>query len=99
MESYMHPIDDREDTFIDCLLVRQAMEKLSPEENRILYYKYWECLTIREIAEKLDKPRSTIQYKVDEILKKLKAYCDLGGQYDEKEGYRTNDTEIVGDIG
>ena len=79
LEYYMNPIDDREEKLIDSLLLKQAMATLSEEENKILYYKYWECLTIREIAKKLDKPRSTIQYKVDEILKKLKKYCDSGG--------------------
>lgn len=63
---------------MDVFLLKQGMEKLSQEENTILYYKFWEGLTVREIAKKLGKPRSTIQYKIDETLKKLKKYCDFG---------------------
>ena len=58
--------------------LKQAMQKLSDEENAVLYYKYWEGLTVREIAKKLDKPRSTIQYKIDECLKKLHKELETG---------------------
>ena len=78
LEYYMNETTDQEDRIVDGLLLKQAMQILSEEENKILYYKFWECLTVREIAKKLDKPRSTIQYKIEEILKKLKKYCDLG---------------------
>jgi RNA polymerase sigma-70 factor (ECF subfamily) len=64
----------------DILCLEQAIEKLNEEEKTILYYKYWEGLTVREIAKKLDKPRSTIQYKIDEILKKLKRNYILGDE-------------------
>jgi len=59
------------DRALEAETLRQAMKKLSDEENAILYYKYWEGLTVREIAKRLDKPRSTIQYKIDECMKKL----------------------------
>lgn len=74
---YMPSVYEQEEKRVDALLLKQGMEKLSDEENKILYYKYWEYLTVREIAKKLDKPRSTIQYKIEEILKKLKEYCNF----------------------
>lgn len=76
---YMSFSDEQSERNVDALLLRQGMEKLSDEENKILYYKYWECLTVREIAKKTGKPRSTIQYEIDKILKKLKKYCDFEG--------------------
>ena len=62
------------------ILLKDGMEKLTEEENNLLYLKFWEGLTVREIAKKLDKPRSTVQYKIEEALKKLKDYCDRGGE-------------------
>ena len=63
---------------INAAVLKEAMKKLTQEENEILYYKFWHGLTVREISKKLDKPRSTIQYKIEESLKKLKKELDEG---------------------
>lgn len=77
LKDYLPDINEQNEKNIDSILLKQGMDKLTEEENAILYYKYWECLTVREIAKKLDKPRSTIQYKIEEILKKLKDFCNF----------------------
>ncbi len=59
---------------LDKTLLKKALDTLTEEENKIIYYKYWEGLTVREIAGEMNIPRSTIQYKIKEILSKLKEY-------------------------
>lgn len=74
---YMPDIYDGYEKSVDSVLLKQGMEKLSAEENEILYYKYWEYLTVREIAARMNKPRSTIQHQIKIILKKLRKHCDF----------------------
>lgn len=56
---------------VDRIFLKNAMEKLSDYENRLLYYKFWEGLTVREIALKLSKPRSSVQYDIKKTMEKL----------------------------
>jgi RNA polymerase sigma-70 factor (ECF subfamily) len=83
-------IDDYEN-FASCLIsveqsieiidLRSALLKLNDEENKLLYYKYWEGLTVREIAKRMNKPKSTIQVMIENTLKKLNTYLtDLEGK-------------------
>lgn len=64
------------DTNEDALLVKEALGRLSEEENAILYCKFWEGLTVREIAKRLDKPKSNVQYKIESALSKVKEYLE-----------------------
>ena len=78
-EDVVEEIDERQslalcisDDTVDKIAVRNAIEKLSDEENKILYLKFWQGLTVREIAKKMDKSKSNVQYIVDGAIKKLK---------------------------
>ncbi|MBQ9276401.1 MAG: sigma-70 family RNA polymerase sigma factor [Clostridia bacterium] len=84
LENYLPGINEQEEKATDILMLKQGLEKLTEDENKVLYYKYWECLTVREIAKKLDKPRSTIQYIIKESLKKLKKHCGIEDEKNEK---------------
>ena len=64
------------DGFEDAAILRAALSKRSEEENKLLYYKYWQGLTVREIAKLLDKPKSSVQYIIDGAIKELKKYLD-----------------------
>ena len=57
---------------MDRIELIDSLKALSPYENELLYYTYWECLTIREIAKKLNKPRSTVHHDLKLSLDKLK---------------------------
>lgn len=54
-----------------------ALKTLSTEENNILYLKFWEGLTVREIAKRIHKPKSTVQYILNQSLKKIAAFMDI----------------------
>lgn len=56
----------------DIIILREALKTLTKEENKILYYKYWESLTIREIAKLTHIPRSTVQDIIAKSLEKIK---------------------------
>lgn len=49
-----------------------ALEKLDPEDRRILYLRYWEGLTVRETAKAIGKPATTTQDKLKKLLKRLR---------------------------
>lgn len=53
-----------------------ALKTLTDEENEILYLKFWEGLTVREIAKRIRKPKSTVQYILEQSLKKIAAFMD-----------------------
>lgn len=73
--NYFYDSGKGEEEAVEHMMLKQGMAKLTAVENTILYYKYWEGMTVRQIAEKLGATKSTIQYKIDTILKKLKEYC------------------------
>ena len=77
-ETLVACLDDQDEQESDVALLRKALCDLTPEENRLLYLKYWEGLTIREIAVELDKPRSTVQYKLEGALTKLRKSFQQG---------------------
>ena len=83
-ETLVACLDDQDERASDVALLRKALSDLTPEENRILYLKYWEGLTIREIAQKLDKPRSTVQYKMEGALTKLRKSFQQGEKEHER---------------
>lgn len=56
---------------IEMVDLRNALQQLSSEENRLLYLKYWEGLTVREISRKISLPKSSVHYNLQIALKKL----------------------------
>lgn len=62
---------------IESIDLRAALRLLTEEENRLLYLKFWEGLTVREIAKQLHRPKSTIQYMIEQCLKKISDYMDM----------------------
>lgn len=63
-------IDFDESAFINTDL-HNALKLLSTLEQRVLYFKFWECLTIREISKKINMPRSTTQDIVKAALNRI----------------------------
>jgi len=52
--------------------VQKALQKLSPEEQNLIIWRYLEDFSPQEIAEILDLNEGTIRVKVHRALKKLK---------------------------
>jgi len=52
--------------------VRDAMDRLTPEERQIVLLSVLEGYTMREIAELLDLPQGTVSSKLHRTLKKLR---------------------------
>lgn len=68
------PVSEDTTEIID---LHAALRLLNDEENHILYLKFWEGMTVREIAKQLHRPKSTIQYMIEQSLKKISEYMDI----------------------
>ncbi len=56
----------------DKILLRQAMQNLSPKYRSIIILKYFEDLTLKEIADIMGKPVGTIKTWLNKALKELR---------------------------
>ncbi|WP_427854519.1 RNA polymerase sigma factor [Fervidobacterium islandicum] len=65
--------------------IKEALDKLSPEDRALLYMKEVDGLTYAEIGKILDKPEGTIKSKLHYIKKQLKSFLGeaLGDEQEE----------------
>lgn len=58
------------------ILFQEIQYNLSPDEWMIFKYSYWYGYTVREIAKLMHKSKSTIDYKLNKIEKKVHSFLD-----------------------
>ncbi|MCR5720119.1 MAG: RNA polymerase sigma factor [Lachnospiraceae bacterium] len=68
-----------EETVIENISVREAIEQLNPAEQQVVNMKVLSEMTFAEIAEVLKAPMGTITWRYREAMKKLRRY----GYYEE----------------
>lgn len=56
----------------DAIMLEQAINKLEPDEKKVIYYTYFLDMTVREIAEILKCSKSAAQRTAERAEKKLK---------------------------
>lgn len=66
------PSYDCTDGLINKAEVERALQSLSEEEKRLIYWYFFEKKTLKEIADILDKSKSSVYERIENILKKLK---------------------------
>ncbi|HET7627334.1 MAG TPA: sigma-70 family RNA polymerase sigma factor [Bacillales bacterium] len=69
--------------------VREAKSRLTPAQQRLLHYLYWEGMTIREIAAQEQQPIGTVKSRLHQSLKQLRRHLRS-----EREG-ETNHGETM----
>ncbi len=80
LDAFFHLTDERysPERREDAIALEAAMEKLSAEEKRLIYYRYYLDLTIREVAEEAGLSKSAAERKMSAVEQKLLAL--LAGQ-------------------
>lgn len=68
------PAETPEEQVISKLSLKDALEKLKPEERRIIDMKVLGEMTFKEIAELLDIPMGTVTWRYQEGIKRLRRY-------------------------
>lgn len=66
---------DRRD---DAIMLEQAMKKLSPDERRAMYLKYYVDMTVREIAAEMKISKSAADRLIQRAEEKLKKLLSAG---------------------
>lgn len=71
------------DTFVDEIIenldIRQAMNKLSDIEKKVLFKKYWEEKTQSMTADELGVSQAEISRKLRRALDSISSYINVGG--------------------
>jgi RNA polymerase sigma-70 factor (ECF subfamily) len=81
LDSYLVDEDaDKTEEFTRYWTVKQALEKLKPEEAIIVELYFFESKKYEELAEILNVSETAIRTRVHRILKKLKNIISFGGQ-------------------
>ena len=70
--------DDVFETSATHLILKQAMETLTPLERWILYQKYFMDLTVREIAQTVNKSKSAVQRALTSAEEKVRNFFKCG---------------------
>lgn len=74
------PIEDTSlNDIIENLDVRQAMNKLSEIEKKVLVKRYWEEKTQRVISNELGVSQAEISRKLRKALNNISSYINAGG--------------------
>lgn len=66
------PAETPEEQVVSNLSLKEALEKLKPEERRIIDMKVLGEMTFKEIAELLDIPMGTVTWRYQEGIKRLR---------------------------
>ena len=69
-----HSLSTRYDE--DTLIVREIVQTLSKAEKNLVIYRYWYRCSIAEIAAILHRPKSTIQYRLEQLEEKIKKFYE-----------------------
>lgn len=56
--------------------VRRLLDRLSPEDRRLVELKYLEDLSLQEVAEKIGRPVNTVKVGLFRARKRLRAHID-----------------------
>ncbi|MFP3918510.1 sigma-70 family RNA polymerase sigma factor [Lysinibacillus telephonicus] len=66
----------------DCsyLELSEAISKLSPEQQHLIYLKYFQDLKNEEIASEINIPEGTVKSRLHNALRKLRYFFGEGGQ-------------------
>ena len=70
--------DDVAETSATHLMLRQAMERLTDFEKRVIYQKYFMDFTVRDSAKSLGKSKSAVQRAIASAEEKIKLYVASG---------------------
>ena len=62
----------------EAIMLEQAIDKLEPEEKKVIYYTYYLDMTVREIAEVLKCSKSAAQRTAERAERKLKIILSGG---------------------
>ena len=62
----------------DAIMLEQAIDKLEPDEKKVIYYTYYLDMTVREIAEVLKCSKSAAQRTAERAERKLKIILSGG---------------------
>lgn len=58
----------------NALIVREIFSILTKKEKLLLFYTYWYNLSLSEIGKILRIPKSTLKYRIDRVLEKIKKF-------------------------
>ncbi len=80
IDEFFHLTDERyaPERLNDALLFEWAMDQLTQEEKKLIYYRYYLDFTVREIAKELGESKSAVDRQLFSVENKLK--CILAGQ-------------------
>lgn len=56
------------------IIVREVFGLLNESEKLLLIYSYWYDMSLSEISKVLHMPKSTVKYRRDKLLEKLKIF-------------------------
>ncbi len=75
LDAFFHLSDERYSPArrLEALALEEAIEKLSAEERRCIYFRYYLDLTVREVAQELGISKSAAARKLDGAEQKLLA--------------------------
>jgi len=78
-EAHLSPLPDNVDQILDGLIVREALDTLSPPQAEVLALAQEEGLTQSQIAERLGVPLGTVKTRMFHGMKALRAALDQRG--------------------
>ena len=67
------PLEPIEQT-VETLVFRNALENLSPEEQIVIRFRYFQQLTVQEVALRTEIPLGTVKKRLSTALLKLKRF-------------------------
>lgn len=76
LEEEMAGAVEEEKQVLDSLALRAALQKLSPEEQELIFLRYVNEVPVGEIAEIFGISRFSVHRRIKESLKKLKTYME-----------------------
>ena len=85
LDAFFHLTDERysPDRREEALALEAAMEKLTQEERKMIYYRYYLDFTVREIAQETGMSKSAVARAAQNAEEKLKRLLSAGQNDDE----------------
>lgn len=84
LDEFFHLTDERysAELRIEALALEEAIAKLSEEERRMIYYRYYLDFTVREIASETGMSKSAVARAVERAENQLKNFLKAGQTQD-----------------
>jgi len=84
LDEFFHLTDERysSDRLEEALVLEEALSRLSEEDKRIIYYRYYLDFTVRDVAKELGLSKSTAARAIERAETRLKELLQAGQTQD-----------------